>query len=93
MCPVCFSGNERDSEASPREKYRLREYTVIKERKYWNKITRLGTKLVNMTMSNKVIIFGYNLYEIKLTEYLLDKHLAKNYHVTAESGSFINSRK
>lgn len=46
-----------------------------------------------MTMSNKVIICGYNLYEIKLTEYLLDKHLAKNYHVTAESGSFINSRK
>ena len=36
MCPICFSGNEQDSEASSKEKYRLREYTVIKERKYRN---------------------------------------------------------
>ena len=93
MCPICFSGNQQDSEAGSKEKYRLREYTVIKEKKYWSKISRLGTKLVNMIMSNKVIIFGYNLYEIKLTEYLLDKHLSKSYHITAESGSFISSRK
>lgn len=38
MCPICFSGNEQDSEASSKEKYRLREYTVIKERKYRNKV-------------------------------------------------------
>ena len=52
-----------------------------------------GTKIVNMIMSNKVIIFGYNLYKIKLTEYLQTNIYLKVYHVTAESGSCISSRK